>query len=108
MSNGQLDQRIGLTAALLCRLSDNKKEADQVIQPSLRRKKRITLRLKCVERQAHGGEGVKGWRGGGENERCHRFDKQGCRRRGYQGNRHLNLAGWLSKGKSHSGLCAES
>lgn len=54
VSNGQLDERIGLTAALLCRLSDNKKEADQVIQPSLGQKKRITPGLKCLERQAHG------------------------------------------------------
>lgn len=38
VSNGQLDERIGLTAALLCRLSDNKKEADKVIQPSLGQK----------------------------------------------------------------------
>lgn len=63
VSNGQLDERIGLTAALLCRLSDNKKEADQVIQPSLGQKKRITPRLKCLERQAHGNVGVNVWRG---------------------------------------------
>lgn len=65
VSNGQLDKRTGLTAALLCRLSDNKKEEDQVIRPGLRLKKIITARLKCLERQAHGGEGVNGWRGGG-------------------------------------------
>lgn len=81
--------------------TDNKKGGGQLIQPRLRQKKTTTPRLKYLERRAHSGEGVNRSR----EER--KFDKQGCRQRGYHRDNHLILARWVSKVKSHSGLHAE-
>lgn len=55
VSNAQLHEGIGLTAALLRRLLDSKKK---LIQPCVRQKKIITPRLKYLDGRARSGEGV--------------------------------------------------
>lgn len=91
VSNSHLDIRTGFAATLLCRLLENKREGCQPIRPTTAHNAESSVtdniiapklkhQLLEARYQAHNGERVCSSREG-----TLRFDKQGRRQRGYQG-----------------------